>query len=297
MRPLKISQKLTDRNDETFKQYLSEISQIKPFDLNEENICARKAFSGDKKALDELVKRNLRFVISVAKQYSNENIPLQDLVNEGNIGLMIAAKKFDPNKGYKFISFAVWWIRKIIIQHISDYGKMIRLPANKINNVSKLDKQRHILEQKMGSKVDIVEVINHFDTINETIDNDTFKDYLLTDQLCDINIDSMDSPIYNEDDGFTLADTLESNFGHADQLINDFDIKSEINSVLKDLKPMEKKVIESLFGLNGKRPMTLKEVGEEPDINITRERVRQIRNKAFNKLEKNKRIQSVFEMI
>lgn len=298
MKKLIITQKVTDRTNETFKQYLKEINEIKPFTLQEENECAIKAFNGDEKALQELIMRNLRFVVSVAKQYATESIPLSDLINEGNIGMVIAAKKFDPNKGYKFISFAVWWVRKVILQHISNYGKMVRLPANKISNVANLEKQIHSLEQKNGCNVDILEVINHNETINSNnYSDDEFNDFLFVENLSGINVESIDKPFGNEEDGSTLADILESDFKTSDYLINDYDLKQEIKSVLSSLKPIEKNVIEALFGLNGKRQMTLKEVGDEPEFGITRERVRQIRNNALKKLENNQRMKRVFELV
>lgn len=299
MKQIKISQKLTDRSNETFKQYLREVAEIKPFTNEEETACAIKSFNGDEKAIEELVQKNLRFVVSVAKQYVTESIPLSDLVNEGNIGMIIAARKFDPSKGYKFISFAVWWIRKIILEHISQYGKMVRLPANKITNVAKLEKQIHALEQKNGAKVDILEVINHFETLDLNVDNDDeFKEFLFVDNLSGINVESIDRPYGSEEDGTTLAELLEGDMDRTtDHIMNEMNLKTEINAVLEDLKPKEKRVIESLFGLNGSKAMTLKEVGDSPEFGLSRERVRQIRNNVFKKLEKNQRIKRAFELI
>lgn len=298
MKQIKISQKLTDRSNETFKQYLREVAEIKAFTNEEETACAINSFKGDEKAIEELVKKNLRFVVSVAKQYATESIPLSDLVNEGNIGMIIAARKFDPSKGYKFISFAVWWIRKVILEHISQYGKMVRLPANKITNVAKLEKQIHALEQKNGAKVDILEVINHFETIDLNVDNDDeFKEFLFVNNLSGINVESIDRPYGSEEDGTTLAELLEGDMGTTDHIMNEMNLKSEINAVLDDLKPKEKRVIESLFGLNGSKAMTLKEVGDSPEFELSRERVRQIRNNVFKKLEKNQRIKRAFELI
>lgn len=298
MKQLKISVKLTDRTNETFKQYLREISEIKPFTHEQEVECAVKAFAGDEQAIEELAMRNLRFVVSVAKQYATENIYLSDLVNEGNIGIVIAARKFDPSKGYKFISFAVWWIRKLIIEHITNHGRIVRLPANKLNNISKLEKQIHELEQKTGSKVDILEVINEYENINLKNDNDDeFNDFLFTESLSNINSESIDRPFGNEEDNTCLSDMLMSDDKSTDNNINELNLKAEINAVLNEMKPRDKRVIECLFGLNGHRPMTLKEVGDEPEFNITREMVRQIRNKVLKKLGESPRIKSVFEMM
>jgi RNA polymerase primary sigma factor len=299
MKQLKISQKLTDRTNETFKQYLAEIAQIKPFTNSEEIACATKAFAGDKQAQLDLVERNLRFVVSVAKQYSTDSIPLQDLVNEGNIGLIEASKRFDPNKGYKFISFAVWWIRKIILEHISNYGKIVRLPANKINNVAKLERQIHELEQKNGSKVDILEVINHYEKLDLSVNNDDeYQEFMFIDSLSGLSAESIDKPFGGEEEGTCLSDMLQGDLDRpTDYMMHEMNLKSEINAVLDELKPRDKKVIEALFGLNGNQPMTLKEVGDKPEFNISREMVRQIRAKALKKLEKNQRIKRAFEMM
>lgn len=298
MKQLKISVKLTDRSNETLKQYLREIADIKPFTHEQEIECAVKAFAGDEQAIVELAERNLRFVVSVAKQYATENIYLSDLINEGNIGIVIAARKFDPSKGYKFISFAVWWIRKLIIEHITNHGRIVRLPANKLNNISKLEKQIHELEQKTGSKVDILEVINEYENVNLKNNNDDeFNDFLFTESLSNISSESIDRPFGNEEDNTCLSDMLMSDDKSTDNNINESNLKAEINAVLDEMKPRDKRVIESLFGLNGHRPMTLKEVGDEPEFNITREMVRQIRNKVLKKLGESPRIRSAFEMM
>lgn len=299
MKQLKISQKLTDRTNETFKQYLAEIAQIKPFTNSEEIACATKAFAGDEQAQLDLVKRNLRFVVSVAKQYSTDSIPLQDLVNEGNIGLIEASKRFDPNKGYKFISFAVWWIRKIILEHISNYGKIVRLPANKINNVAKLERQIHELEQKNGSKVDILEVINHYEKLDLSVNNDDeYQEFMFIDSLSGLSAESIDKPFGGEEEGTCLSDMLQGDLDRpTDYMMHEMNLKSEINAVLDELKPRDKKVIEAIFGLNGNQAMTLKEVGDKPEFNISREMVRQIRVKVLKKLEKNQRIKRAFEMM
>ena len=162
MKQLKISTKLTNRDIHSFNQYLKEISDIDVFTPEQEAICTEKACKGDQDAIDELVRRNLRFVVSVAKQYATPMNPLEDLVNEGNIGLMLAAQKFRPEMGFKFISYAVWWVRKIIMEHLTKNGRMVRLPANKVNSLSKLDKQIHLLEQKLGRNVSIIEVVEEF---------------------------------------------------------------------------------------------------------------------------------------
>lgn len=298
MKQLKISIKLTDRSNETLKQYLREIADIKPFTHEQEVECAVKAFAGDEKAIKELAMRNLRFVVSVAKQYATENLYLSDLINEGNIGIVIAARKFDPSKGYKFISFAVWWIRKLIIEHITNHGRIVRLPANKLNNISKLEKQIHELEQKTGAKVDILQVIDEYETLDLNYENDDeFNEFLFTDSLSNISSESIDKPFGNDEDNTCLGDLLMSDDKSTDYDINELNLKAEINAVLDEMTPRDKRVLESLFGLNGHRPMTLKEVGDEPEFDISRERVRQIRNKGLKKLKESPRIKSAFEMM
>lgn len=298
MKQLRISIKLTDRSNETLKQYLREIADIKPFTHEQEVECAVKAFAGNEEAILELAERNLRFVVSVAKQYATENLYLSDLIEEGNIGIVIAARKFDPSKGYKFISFAVWWIRKLIIEHITNHGRIVRLPANKLNNISKLEKQIHELEQKTGSKVDILEVIDEYEILDLNYENDDeFNEFLFTDSLANFSSESIDKPFGNDEDNTCLGDLLISDDKSTDYDINELNLKAEINAVLNEMTPRDKRVLESLFGLNGHRPMTLKEVGDEPEFDISRERVRQIRNKGLKKLKESPRIKSAFEMM
>jgi RNA polymerase primary sigma factor len=294
MKQLKISTKLTNRDVQSFNQYLKEISDIDVFTPEQEVICTEKASKGDQDAIDELVRRNLRFVVSVAKQYATPMNPLEDLVNEGNIGLMLAAQKFRPEMGFKFISYAVWWVRKIIMEHLTKNGRMVRLPANKVNSLSKLDKQIHILEQKLGRNVSIIEVVEEFGSemdlgfdMNDKSPYKKLKDeYQLLDVLNDYNMDSLDREIGGDDgNGTTLADTITDNFAFkaTDQSLMDEDVTREIFKVLDTLKPRDRHVMVSLFGLGGGDPKTLKEVGDE--IGVTREMVRQIREKSLKKLQ------------
>jgi RNA polymerase primary sigma factor len=292
MKQLKISQRLTDRTNDSFKQYLKDISEIAIFTPEEELVCAQKAVNGDKKAIDELVSRNLRFVVSVAKQYATDGIPLEDLVNEGNIGLMMAAEKFTPAKGYKFISYAVWWIRKVILEHITKHGKLVRLPANKINSLSKLSNKIKEMEQTAGRSVDITEVMDELS--NEITDDD----FMFLDVLSKYSMDSLDRQITNSDDnsGTSLGDLIADNsFKPTDHLITDLDLKEELSATLDILKPRDKKIMISLFGLDGCAPMTLKEVGDE--IGITREMVRQVREKSLRALRSNNRVRVAYDNI
>jgi len=291
MKQLTITTKLTNRENQSFNQYLKDIAEIEAFTPEEETICAEKASYGDKQAIDELVLRNLRFVVSVAKHYATAQNPLEDLVNEGNIGLIIAAEKFKPEMGFKFISFGVWWIRKIIMEHLSKHGRLVRLPANKINSLSKLDKQINQLEQQFGRTVSIHEIIDEFGSeleMSNASAYNKFKDeYNLLDSLSYFSIDSLDRDISgDEGNGTTLGETIsdESTFKSADQELMSNDVKKQLNDVLDTLKPRDKNIMIALYGLDGNLPRTLNDIGME--IGITREMVRQIRQKSLAILKK-----------
>jgi len=276
MKQLIITPKKTRRETESFKLYLRDISEIKMFTIEEENICAKKASTGDVNAMGELTRRNLRFVVSVAKQYVTADNLLEDLVSEGNIGLMIATEKFKPEMGFKFISYAVWWIRKIILEYLSKNGRMIRIPANKLNNLSKFDKKVKQLEQKMGRSVGLQEVINEFggELGKENID---FLSVLST-----YRTDSLDQEInHDEGDSTPLSDIMadKDTYKPADYFMERENIKNEVSYIIDTLKARDKRVIIGLFGLDGNTPMSLKEVGVE--IGISREMVRQIKEKVL----------------
>lgn len=292
MKQLTITTKLTNRENQSFVQYLREVAEIKVLTPEEEIVLTKKASKGDKQAIEELVKRNLRFVVSVAKQYATPQNPLEDLVNEGNMGLIIAAERFDPSTGFKFISYAVWWIRKIIMEHLSKYGRIIRLPANKINAISKLDKQINQLEQKLGRQVSIREVVENYSIDEDVLQafgdfDKTANDYELLGVLSGYSIDSLDRQVgHDKNDGITLGDTISDDtcFKENDHQLLENDLKGQINDVLNTLKPRDKQVMIALFGLDGSIPRTLKDVGDE--IGVTREMVRQIREKSLGKLKK-----------
>jgi RNA polymerase primary sigma factor len=287
MKALKINQKITNREISSFKQYLKEINEIPMLTPSEEAVLAEKAVNGNEAAAQELVVKNLRFVVSVAKQYATDKISLEDLVNEGNIGLIQSVSRFDPTKGYKFISFAVWRVRKLIIEYVSNYGKTVRIPANRINELSKLNKYISSVEQKNCHKPDIEEVIAEFSKEMSP------SDFVLLDSLNNFSIDSLDREITSDEGhGTSLSDLMsDEDDNTTDYLLGNTDIKSEINVVLSILKPTNRKIMEMLFGLNGYQPMTLQEVGDE--VGLTRERVRQIKEKYLKEMGQNKRIQLV----
>lgn len=277
MKTLVIDVQITKRDSETFNKYLKDVSNIKLLTINEERELTKKAFTGDKKAMDELVTKNLRFVISAAKQYTTKTDLLQDLINEGNIGLIEAAKSFNPDKGFKFISYAVWHVRKNMLEFLSKNGKTIRVPNNKIQNMYKLKDKIRELEQKNFRTPDINELIQAFNgemTKNEVV---------MLDYLNGFNVSSLDFVISQDDGGATLLDvTPDTSILPTDHLTTTNDIKERINKMLKILKPREKDIIERSFGLNGFEQQRLEEIAEF--YNINRESVRQAREKIFRKL-------------
>jgi RNA polymerase primary sigma factor len=279
MKQLVITTRLTNRESESFQKYLFEISQIPIFTPEEEIVCTVKAANGDKSAIQELVQRNLRFVVSVAKQYSTPINPVEDLVNEGNIGLILAAEKFKPEMGFRFISYAVWWVRKKILEHLAKDGRMIRLPNNKLASLSKLDKKVIEMEQRLGRNVDITELIAEFEGEFDA------EDIGLLGVLGTYAMDSTDRELGDEGGGTTLGDMLsdDSTFGSTDSLAINSEMKSEIGRILNTLKPRDKRIMIALYGLDGDTPMTLKEVGDE--IGVTREMIRQIRVKLLKTLK------------
>ena len=286
MKQLRITTNFTNRHSASFNQYLKEIAKIEMFTPAQETLCAQRVAAGDKDAIDELVRRNLRFVVSVAKKYVNSDNSLEDLVNEGNIGLILAAEKFNLEMGVKFISYAVWWIRKVIMEHVSKHGRIIRFPANKINSLSKLKKQISDMEQKLGRDIDIQEIIDEYGSELGLDGSAKYaNDYELLDVLGGYTIDSLNRPLLHSDESeATLEDTLtdESIYKQADHDIITQDIKNELNNVLKVLKPRDRKVIIALYGLDGSIPRTQIDIAEE--IGVTREMVRQIQDKSLKKL-------------
>lgn len=275
MRQLKISNTVTSRESISLNKYLQEIGKLKTIDAEEEAVLCRKIQQGDQKALEKLVKANLRFVVSVAKQYQGNSIPLPDLVNEGNIGLVKAAKKFDETRGFKFISFAVWWIRQEIIQSIAQQAQVIRLPLNKTVLLGKIRKASSILEQQLcrqPSPWELSEKLNiPLEDIEDALDIGTRPV-------------SLDAPVGEEEDAGTMADIIENReVNPTDEAMNHGDsLRTEISRRLKMLTDREKETICSFFGI-GEKPMSLDDIARKLDL--TTERVRQIKEKALEKLK------------
>lgn len=279
MKPFSVKEIITTRESETFKLYLKEISVIKLFTPEEEKLCAIKAHTGDKEALDELIKRNLRFVVSVAKQYAGSTAPLEDLVNEGNSGLVEAAKRFEPARGFKFISYAVWWIRRNILNYINDNSRMIRLPQNKNDDLASYNKRVNRLEQKLGRNIDILEIIDEYDGQLTKEDIEFLQNLNLN------HVSSLDKPVSDEMYGYYVYDTVEDKSClSTDHLVIAEDIAGDLNKLLGHLNPDYIKVINMLYGLNGELPSTLTEIGTE--MGLSRETIRQMKEISLKILKK-----------
>jgi RNA polymerase primary sigma factor len=274
MRQLKIIKQVTNRDTPSLDKYLQEIGKVDLIPPEEEVALARKIRSGDSSALRSLVKANLRFVVSVAKQYQNQGMSLPDLINEGNLGLMKAAQRFDETRGFKFISYAVWWIRQAILQSLAEQARIVRLPVNKIGSINKINKTFAKLEQEFEREPSTLEIADILDMLPEEV-----KEALKTNG----RTVSMDAPISSEEDT-TMYDILQSSEGPSPDknLINE-SLAYEIERALNTLSPRESKVLKLYFGLGMKHPFTLEEIGEE--LNLTRERVRQIKEKAIKRIQ------------
>jgi RNA polymerase primary sigma factor len=255
--------------------YLKEINRIPLLTREQEEDFARRAAAGEVEAKNKLVQANLRFVVNVAKKYQNQGLPLADLISEGNIGLMNAIERFDVEKGYHFISYAVWWIRQAILKAICEKSRMIRLPLNRANELVQIEKVRKEIQIGSRGESEIEEVARQLD-----MDPDHVA------ELINISRDlvSLDTPIYDEKDSSLLSDFVvdKRNSSPADSVI-DRSLKEEINDVLSTLSQKESDIIQYRFGLNGKRPMSLKEIGNR--YKLTKERIRQIEKKALKRLQ------------
>ncbi len=275
MRPLRITHNIAAR-DPQLDKYLAEISKNELISAEQEADLARRIRTGDTDALDMLVKSNLRFVVSVAKQYQNQGLQLSDLINDGNLGLIRAAYKFDETRGFKFISYAVWWVRQAIMQAIVEQSRIIRLPVAKIGAYTKITKAFQNFEQEYQREPDVEELMEMLGMTKEEID-EYFR--VNTTTL------STDSKFGSSEDGMgALSDTLydKNDISPEDELMQK-NVESQLNSALSQLTDREAEIISSYFGLNGKHPMTLEEIGEK--FSLTRERVRQIKEKCIRQLK------------
>ncbi len=274
MRPLRITHNIAAR-DPQLDKYLAEIAKNELITAEQEAELAKRIRQGDTDALDALVKSNLRFVVSVAKQYQNQGLLLSDLINEGNLGLIRAAYKFDESRGFKFISYAVWWVRQAIMQAIVEQSRIIRLPVAKIGTYTKITKAFQNFEQEYQREPDVEELMEMLGMTKDEID-EYFRVNTIT--------VSTDSKFGNSEDGGSLSDTLydKTDISPEDELMQK-NVESQLNEALAQLTEREAEIISSYFGLNGKHPMTLEEIGEK--FNLTRERVRQIKEKCIRQLK------------
>ena len=276
MRQLKIAKQVTNREVASLDKYLLEIGKVNLITAEEEVELARKIREGDQNALEKLTKANLRFVVSVSKQYQNQGLSLPDLINEGNLGLIKAAMRFDETRGFKFISYAVWWIRQSILQAMAEQARIVRLPLNKIGAINKINRTFASLEQTYEREPTIQEIANELE-INEEEVKESFK-------INGRHV-SMDAPLTaGEDDGGNMYDLMYNDDISSPEkgLLND-SLRKEIDRALKTLTTREADVVRYYFGLSGQYAMTLEEIGEKFDL--TRERVRQIKEKAIRRLK------------
>ncbi|MGB4561556.1 MAG: sigma-70 family RNA polymerase sigma factor [Schleiferiaceae bacterium] len=274
MRQLKITKQVTNRETASLDKYLQEIGKVELITAEEEVELAQKIKAGDQRALEKLTKANLRFVVSVAKQYQNQGLTLPDLINEGNLGLIKAAQRFDETRGFKFISYAVWWIRQSILQALAEQSRIVRLPLNKIGSINKINKAYASLEQAHERPPSAEEIATKLEMsemdVKESMRNSGRHV-------------SMDAPLVEGEDS-NLYDVLNSdNSPNPDDDLMVDSLRTEIERSLATLTPREGDVIRLYFGLNGQHPLTLEEIGEKFDL--TRERVRQIKEKAIRRLK------------
>ena len=275
MRQLKITKSITNRESDSLDKYLQEIGHEELISVEEEVELAQRIKKGDRKALEKLTKANLRFVVSVAKQYQNQGLSLPDLINEGNVGLIKAAEKFDETRGFKFISYAVWWIRQSILQAIAEQSRIVRLPLNQVGSVNKINRVLNKFEQEHERRPSIDEIADNVDIPQEKIE-----------EAMKVNSRhvSVDAPFAEGEDN-SLLDVLPNNESPmADKKLVLESLREEINRALQTLNERERNIIEAFFGIN-QPEMTLEEIGDK--YGLTRERVRQIKEKAIRRLRHN----------
>ena len=274
MRQLKITKSITNRESQSLDKYLQDIGKEELITAEEEVELARKIKQGDQRALEKLTRANLRFVVSVAKQYQNQGLTLPDLINEGNLGLIKAAQKFDETRGFKFISYAVWWIRQSILQALAEQARIVRLPLNQVGSLNKINKAFSKLEQEFERPPSSEELAEALE-----VPEDKVKESM---NVSGRHV-SMDAPLTTAEDGGTLMDVMANNDSpKADTLLMSESLQREIERSLSTLTDKEREIIRLFFGIGMNHGLTLEEIGSK--FNLTRERVRQIKEKAIRRL-------------
>jgi RNA polymerase primary sigma factor len=276
MRQLKIAKQVTNRETASLDKYLQEIGRVDLISADEEVELARRIRNGDRVALERLTKANLRFVVSVSKQYQNQGLALPDLINEGNLGLIKAAERFDETRGFKFISYAVWWIRQSILQALAEQARIVRLPLNKIGNINRINKAFSELEQKFERPPSADELAEFLDCSTEEVKQSISHNGRHI---------SMDAPLIDGDESSSsMYDVLTTDsLPNPDSGLVLESLRRDIRTSLRTLTSRESEVVSMFYGLEGKMPMSLEEIGSKFDL--TRERVRQIKEKAIRRLK------------
>ena len=275
MRQLKISNSFTNRESASLDKYLQEIGHEELLSVDEEVELAQKIRKGDRRALERLTRANLRFVVSVAKQYQNQGLSLPDLINEGNVGLIKAAEKFDETRGFKFISYAVWWIRQSILQAIAEQSRIVRLPLNQVGSVNKINRELNKFEQEHERRPSVDEIADRIDLPEEKVEEAMKANNRHV---------SMDAPFVDGEANSLLDVLADNNMPMADKALVQESLRKEIDRAIDLLNDREQKVVRAFFGI-GSPEMTLEEIGDK--YNLTRERVRQIKEKAIRRLRHN----------
>ena len=277
MRQLKITKSITNRESQSLEKYLQEIGRVQLITPEEEVSLAIRIKQGDQRALDRLTKANLRFVVSVAKQYQNQGLSLSDLINEGNLGLIKAAQRFDETKGFKFISYAVWWIRQSILQSLAEQSRIVRLPLNKVGLTHKISKAYSALEQEFEREPSADEIASLLEIELEEVENSL--------GMSSRHI-SVDAPFSDSEDGNLLDVLANENAATVDgEITNKQSLKTEIDRILNVLSEKQRTVLKMYFGIGYDHPVSLEDIGL--NFRLTRERVRQIKDKAITKLQSN----------
>lgn len=276
MRQLKINPSITTRDSKALDRYLQEIGREDLISVQDEVDLARRIREGDQKALDKLVRANLRFVVSVAKQYQNQGLSLPDLINEGNLGLIRAAQRFDETRGFKFISYAVWWVRQSILQALAEQSRIVRLPLNRVGSLNKINKERSKFEQEFERIPSAEELAERLDIPADQV-ADTMK-------VSGQHI-SVDAPFADGDENSLLDVLINDDTPTPDRVLNQESLSKEVDRALQQLDERERNIVKMFFGIGGQE-MTLEEIGAKYDL--TRERVRQIKEKAIRRLKSQK---------